>query len=48
MLASITLKNFRRYEQAMFRFHPKMTILIGENGKGKTTILDAVAIMLGT
>ncbi|NCC97112.1 MAG: AAA family ATPase [Synergistales bacterium] len=48
MLANITLNNFRRYEQAMFRFHPRMTVLIGENGKGKTTILDAVAIMLGT
>ncbi|EFC90928.1 MAG: AAA family ATPase [Synergistota bacterium] len=48
MLINLTLNNFRRYEKAHFCFHPKMTILVGENGKGKTTILDAIAVMLGT
>ncbi len=45
---SILLRNFRRYEDALFHFHPHFTVLIGENGKGKTTILDALAVMLGT
>nr|WP_242035101.1 AAA family ATPase [Mesobacillus harenae] len=28
-------------------FHPKVTFLIGENGMGKSTLLEAVAIALG-
>lgn len=47
-LIHLGLRNFRRYENAQFQFHPNFTVLIGENGKGKTTILDAIAIMLGT
>lgn len=45
---SLDLYNFRRYESAKFKFNPKFTVLIGDNGKGKTTILDALAILLST
>jgi recombinational DNA repair ATPase RecF len=45
---SLSLCNFRRYESARFRFHPQFTVLIGDNGKGKKNLLDALAIMLGT
>lgn len=47
-LSHITLCNFRRYEAARFHFHEQFTVLIGNNGKGKTTVLDAVAMMLNT
>lgn len=47
-IQELYLRNFRRYEKARFRFHPRFTILIGENGKGKTSILDALSIMLGS
>lgn len=47
-LLHLTLQNFRRYEAARFHFHQQFTMLIGNNGKGKTTVLDAVAIMLNT
>ena len=47
-LVKLGLNNFRRYESAKFQFHPQFTVLIGDNGKGKTTILDAIAVMLGT
>lgn len=47
-ILDISIKNFRRYDQATFRFHPKFTVLIGDNAKGKTTVLDAIALMLGT
>lgn len=47
-LLNISLRNFRRYENARFHFHPQFTVLIGDNGKGKTTVLDAIAVMLGT
>lgn len=47
-ISELILRNFRKYENAKFHFHPNFTILIGDNGAGKTTILDAVAIMLAT
>ena len=47
-LSKIELRNFRCFEEACFQFHPKFTVLIGENGKGKTAVLDAIAIALGT
>ncbi len=47
-LLHLTLQNFRRYEAARFHFHPHFTMLIGNNGKGKTTVLDAAAMMLNT
>lgn len=47
-ILDISIRNFRRYEQATFRFHEKFTVLIGDNAKGKTTVLDAIAMMLGT
>lgn len=47
-LQKLALENFRRYEQAQFQFHPQFTVLIGNNGTGKTTVLDAVAILLNT
>lgn len=47
-LSYITLQNFRRYEAARFNFHRQFSVLIGNNGKGKTTVLDAVAMMLNS
>lgn len=47
-LLHITLQNFRRYEAARFNFHRQFSVLIGNNGKGKTTVLDAVAMMLNS
>lgn len=47
-LTHISLRNFRRYEAARFHFHDQFTVLIGNNGKGKTTVLDAAAMMLNT
>jgi len=44
----IRLRNYRRFEDASFCFHPGFTVVIGNNGFGKTTILDALAVLLGT
>lgn len=45
---TLTLNNFRRFDSAKFGFDPNFTVLIGVNGKGKTTLLDALSSMLGT
>ena len=47
-LSALTLRNFRKYEGATFAFHNQFNVLIGNNGAGKTTVLDAIAIMLNT
>ena len=42
----LTLKNFRCYDELEIDFEPKLTVIVGENGKGKTAIFDALAIAL--
>ncbi len=41
-LEKLSLLNFRNYSQATIHFHPKMNCLVGNNGMGKTNLLDAV------
>jgi predicted ATP-binding protein involved in virulence len=43
----MTLVNFRSFEQRTFTFPGDMNVLIGKNGRGKTAILDALAIAAG-
>ena len=42
-LASLELRDFRRYEEAQLSLGPGVTVLEGLNGAGKTTLLEAVA-----
>ena len=42
----LRLKNFRCYDELDIAFEPKLTVIVGENGKGKTAIFDALAIAL--
>ena len=41
-LKQIKLFCFKNYQDSTFEFHPKINGIIGLNGSGKTTILDAV------
>jgi predicted ATP-binding protein involved in virulence len=42
----LQLANLRAFEQAEFEFNPRMTLLVGINGVGKTTVLDALRTCL--
>ncbi|MFM8492424.1 MAG: AAA family ATPase [Bacteroidota bacterium] len=46
-IKSIQLDNFRSQAQVQLELGRRITILIGENGSGKTSFLDALAIGLG-
>ncbi|MFJ5470651.1 AAA family ATPase [Pectobacterium carotovorum] len=46
-IAKIRLTNFRCFEDFNIDFDPRLTVLIARNGKGKSTLLDAVALALG-
>jgi predicted ATP-binding protein involved in virulence len=46
-LDRLNLKNFRCFDRSDLDFHEKLTVLVAENGQGKTAVLDAIAIALG-
>lgn len=46
ILNKIRLSNFRCFDDFQLDFHPKLTVLVSDNGGGKTALLDAVAIAL--
>jgi DNA replication and repair protein RecF len=41
-LQHLTLVNFKNYGQAEFEFSPRINCFIGNNGVGKTNVLDAI------
>lgn len=45
-LKSIEFTNFRSFEQGKINFENDLTIIIGKNGAGKTSVLKATAIAL--
>ncbi len=42
------LQNFRAYKELSIDFHPNFNIIIGGNGVGKTAILEALTISIGS
>lgn len=46
LLRSITLHNVRSYDLASFEFDPNVTLILGPNGSGKTTILEGVYLLM--
>lgn len=46
-IEKLRVKNFRCFEYLEMELHPKCNVLIGINGAGKSTILDALSIALG-
>lgn len=47
-LKDIHLFNFRCYEELKITFNPSFNILLGINGTGKTAILEAIRIAIGS
>lgn len=48
ILKTLRLKNFRSFENLSIDFHDKLTVIVARNGQGKTTLLDAATVALGT
>ena len=46
IINSINVTNLRAIEYAEFEFRPGMNLIVGVNGVGKTTLLDALRICL--
>ncbi|TFH42439.1 MAG: ATPase [ANME-2 cluster archaeon] len=45
-IAKLNLKNFRDAQALSLELDPKLNVFVGVNGSGKSTVLDAIAIML--
>jgi DNA replication and repair protein RecF len=45
-IESLYLKDFRNIEELVIRFSPRLNIFIGNNGQGKTNIIEAVYFLL--
>lgn len=46
-LKKLFVQNFRCFKELEIEFHPKLTVIVADNGAGKTTILDAIAVGFG-
>lgn len=44
-IKKLTVFNFRCYEKAQWNFSKRLNLLVGENGSGKTSILEAIYLM---
>lgn len=45
-IKKINLENYRGVQSLPLQFDPKLNVFFGVNGSGKSTVLDAIAIML--
>lgn len=47
-ISDITINSYRKYSEAKYYFDSNFTIMIGDNASGKSTILDAISILLSS
>src|SRR5436305_6192925 len=40
----LEIENFKKFPKQGLDLHPQFTLLVGENGSGKTSLLDALAV----
>ena len=45
---SLLLENFKGFSSRKLAFHPQFNLVVGENGTGKTSLLDALAVAAGS
>ncbi len=43
----LEVENFKKFKKQTVDLHPHFTLLVGDNGSGKTSVLDALAIAAG-
>ncbi|MDO6539563.1 AAA family ATPase [Alteromonas stellipolaris] len=47
-LSSVSIKNFRGFESTEVTFNKGLNLLVGENDAGKTSLIDAIRLVLDT
>lgn len=46
-LEKVTLKNYKAFDDLEIDLQPGINLLVGDNGAGKTSVLDGIAVALG-
>ncbi|SDW82815.1 AAA domain-containing protein, partial [Lachnospiraceae bacterium KHCPX20] len=47
-ISELNIKNYRKFSNYNVKFDKKLSVLIGKNGTGKTSILEALTVAVGT
>lgn len=45
-LKRLKLNNFRRFRDFEIDFHEQLTVIVARNGLGKTSVLDAITLVI--
>ena len=45
-LRHLKLINFRNFERVSFDFSPRVNLIIGKNGQGKTNLLESIGLLM--
>lgn len=45
-ISKISLNNYRGFKELKLNLHPKLTVIVGVNGCGKTTIVSSIKLLL--
>jgi len=48
VLIQLEVKNFKGFTHKVIEFSAQCNLLVGDNGTGKTAVLDALAVGIGT
>lgn len=47
-ISRLKITNFKCFESREFTFHQNFNLIVGENGSGKTSVLEALAVAVGS
>lgn len=47
MIERIIVKNFKGIKEADISFHDKINVIVGNNGVGKSTLIESISLALG-
>src|SRR4029077_8577167 len=47
MVSNLAVRDFRCFAKLEVEFHPEYTFIVGQNALGKTSLLDAIAVLTG-
>ena len=48
VISNLNIKNFKGYTEFSIQLNPKFNMIVGNNGSGKTAILEALAVAVGS
>lgn len=47
-IKNLTLQNFKKFENLSLSLHPELCVFVGDNGAGKTSVLEALSVLISS